>query len=158
MEKDKVRDKDKVTSNVISELNTLLTRNYDAERGYKEAAENVKNPILKDFFIGSASQRYDFGHQIKDEIFKIGGEPDKGTSGSGDLHRAWMNLKEFFTSQNGKAMLEECDRGEKAALDDYNKVLKDDQLPSDARKVILQQRETITQNIIHVENLLNNIK
>lgn len=156
MEKDKV--KDKATSKVISELNTLLARNYDAERGFKEAAENVDHPLLKDFFIGSASQRYDFGHQIKDEIYKVGGEPNKGTSGSGDLHRAWMNLKDLFTSQDGKAMLEECDRGEKAALDDYNKVLEDDNLPSDTRKVIMLQRETITQNILHVENLLNNIK
>lgn len=151
-------EKDKVTSRVVSELNTLLTRNYDAEKGFKEAAENVDHPLLKDFFIGSASQRYDFGHQIKDEIAKVGGEPDKGTSGSGDVHRVWMNLKDLFTSQNGKAMLEECDRGEKAALHDYNKVLKDDQLPPDAKKVIQRQRETITQNIIHVEHLLNNLK
>jgi uncharacterized protein (TIGR02284 family) len=142
---------------VIKELNTLLKRNYDAEKGFEEAASHVDNPLLKDFFVGSARQRYDFGHQIKDEIAKVGGKPDKGTSGSGDMHRMWMNLKNLFTTNDNKAMLEECERGEQSALADYSEILKDDNLPPSTKKVIGQQRETITQNIKHVENLINNI-
>lgn len=142
----------------IDHLNALLTRHYDAEKGFEEAADNVEHPLLRDFFKGSARQRYQFGHEIKDEITKLDGKPDKGTSVAGDMHRSWMNLKDMVTSRDHKAMLEECDRGEKVALETYEKVLEETELPPSALKVVQQQRETITQNIKHIENLLHNIK
>ena len=32
------------SKDVAKKLNTLLEKNYDAEAGYKKAAEDVKNP------------------------------------------------------------------------------------------------------------------
>lgn len=107
---------------IITQLNDLLTRNYDAEAGYKLAAENVENVNLKGFLENRAKSRYDFGHALKDEIKNSGGEPDKGTSVKGDLHRVWMNLKDTFTSGDS-ATYEECVRGEKAFVEEYEEVL-----------------------------------
>ncbi len=141
----------------IDHLNMLLTRNYDAEKGFEKAADEADHPLLVDFFKGSARQRYNFGHQIKEEIAKLDGKPDKGTSLEGDIHRTWMNLKEIVATHDNKAMLEECDRGEKVALEAYEKILDESSLTPSARKVVQQQRETITQNIQHIENLLDNL-
>ena len=55
----------KFTEKMSNKLNELLEKNYDAEKGYKKAAENVENTKLKQFFNEQAQKRYDFGHEIK---------------------------------------------------------------------------------------------
>ncbi len=64
----------------IRALNELIEKNYDAEKGYKEAVTDVENHELKDYFTKSVQQRYEFGHELKAEIEKLGGTPEKGTS------------------------------------------------------------------------------
>ena len=60
----KMKNSEKMTY----KLNELLTKNYDAEAGYKKAAEMVSQPQLKQFFETQAQHRYDFGHELKTEI------------------------------------------------------------------------------------------
>merc|ERR1711974_557282 len=103
------------TEKMSNKLNELLTKNYDAEAGYKKAAEIVENPQLKQFFETQAQHRYDFGYELKTEIRNVGGTPDKGTSFTGDAHRTWMSMKDTFTSSDEENILEEVKRGEKTA-------------------------------------------
>ena len=138
----------------VSLLNELLERNYDAEKGYKKAAEDTKNPALKDFFRDYASQRYSFGHELKEEIRRLGGEPDKGTSTASNLHRTWIDIKTAFSSDKDEAVVEECIRGEKNALDDYEDVLKKSELPMGSREVIQRQHDKIQAAV----NRLNQIE
>lgn len=49
----------------IDGLNELIEKNYDAEKGYKEAVTDVENHELKDFFTKSVQQRYEFGMNSK---------------------------------------------------------------------------------------------
>lgn len=128
---------------VIKCLNELLTKNYDSEKGYKTAAENVRDPKLISMFNRYGKQRYDFGHAIKNEIKLIGGEPDKGTSFTGDVHRAWMDFKIAFTDDNKEQMLAECVRGEKACLEDYNDKLDKIAMPASTRNMIIGQRDAV---------------
>ena len=62
------------TETVGEKLNDLLERTYDAEKGFKKAAENVDHQGLKNYFRSKAQERYDFGHQIKNEIKAFGQE------------------------------------------------------------------------------------
>ena len=39
----------KFTEEVAKKLNNLLEKNYDAEKGYQDAAERIENPTMKDF-------------------------------------------------------------------------------------------------------------
>jgi len=128
---------------IADKLNTLLEKNYDAEAGYKKAAEDVKNPTLKTYFESRAKDRYDFGHKLKEEIRSFGKEPEKGTSLTGDLHRAWMDLKSAFTSDKEEAILEEAIRGEKAAVKDYNEVINDREVPPSTSNLLIQQRNSV---------------
>lgn len=138
----------------VNMLNTLLTRNYDAEKGYQRAAEEVDDTRLKSFFHNKARERYDFGHSLKDEIRNLGGSPDKGTSLKGDVHRMWMDLRESLTSHDNKAILEECERGEKSALEDYNDMLNSN-MPMSTKSIIERQRDTIRQDLREIQNLEN---
>lgn len=128
---------------IVSGLNDLLTKNYDAETGFKEAADNTDDASLKSFFFNRANQRYNFGHEIKKLIATLGGTPDKGTSLKGDLHRAWFKLKEMFALNSEEALLEEVERGEKASLNEYNEFLEKNNLPLNIQKAISGQRDLI---------------
>ncbi|MFC5195587.1 PA2169 family four-helix-bundle protein [Bizionia hallyeonensis] len=141
------------TKEVGSKLNALLEKNYDAEKGYKKAAENTDHIALKNFFNRKAAERYDFGHQLKAEIKNYGQEPDKGGSATGTAHRAWMDVKAVFSSDNEESMLEEAIRGEKASVEEYEDVLKETALPTSTRDLVLNQKNTIWQELNTIKKL-----
>ena len=139
------------TDKMSNKLNELLSKNYDAEAGYKKAAEIVENPKLKQFFETEAQARYDFGHELKTEIRNTGGTPEKGTSVKGDAHRTWMSIKDTFTSNDEENILEEVKRGEKTAVNEYQEVISDTTLPPTTKSILTKQVTTI-------ENTLQNVK
>lgn len=137
----------------VHQLNQLLTRNYDAEAGYKDAAENVEDPQLKNFFEQAAQQRYDFGHKIKSEIKQLGGSPEKGTSVASTVHRAWMDLKSAVASRNNMAVLNECARGEEAAIKDYQEALEAPEITGSCESIIQNQLNEIQGKVRHINEL-----
>lgn len=141
------------TKEIGSKLNDLLEKNYDAEAGYKAAKDNVKSTWAKDFFANQAQERYNFGHELKEEIRSFGQEPDKGTSVKGDAHRTWMNIKSTFSSDNEEAVLEEAIRGEKAALNEYDEIINDSTLPASTKNVLTKHRDNIHTALKSVENM-----
>jgi len=129
----------------VSKLNELITANYDAEAGYKQVAERADHATLKTQFTNYAQQRYDFGHEIKDEIAKLGGKVEKGSSVAAGLHRTWIAIKETLSDQgDDEAILEEVVRGEEHALEHYNEVVNALPAGSTARNVVVQQRDKIS--------------
>ncbi|WP_452219643.1 ferritin-like domain-containing protein [Lacinutrix salivirga] len=139
------------TDKLGNRLNALLEKNYDAEKGYKKAAENAKHQGLKNFFNKKAQERYNFGHELKTEIKSFGQEVDKGGSLTGKAHRAWMDVKAALSSDNDESMLEEAIRGEKASVEEYNEVIGETELPLTTKNVLVNHKNTI-------ESELNTIK
>ncbi|WP_420149495.1 ferritin-like domain-containing protein [Spirosoma sp.] len=128
---------------ILDQLNRLLTLNRDAEEGYKEASDNVKDNELKSLFLTQSGQRGEFAHEIDREIRALGGEPDNGTSLAADLHRAWINIKTTFSSNDDKATVQECHRGDREALENYNAVLQETDLAASTRELLLRQKQSI---------------
>ncbi len=128
---------------ILDQLSRLLTINHDAEKGYQEAAENVKDNELKSLFLAQSRQRAEFAQTLDREIRTLGGEPDSGTSLASDLHRAWINIKSTFSSDDDKATVQECHRGDQEALNSYNAVLQETDLVASTRELLLHQKESI---------------
>ncbi|PTX45308.1 uncharacterized protein (TIGR02284 family) [Christiangramia gaetbulicola] len=141
------------SSEVSKKLNELLEKNYDAEKGYKLAAEKVKNERLKNFFSERAQERYDFGHELKSEIRNFGENPDKGTSIAGDVHRSWMNLKASVSNDKDEAVLEEAIRGEKAAVEEYEAIIKESDIPASTGNILIKQKNAIVASLNEVKTL-----
>jgi uncharacterized protein (TIGR02284 family) len=135
------------TDKIGNKLNDLLTKNYDAEAGYKLAIEKVKSTKMKDFFEIQQKERYNFGHELKTEMKTWGQEPDKGTSLKGDAHRAWMNIKATFTRDNEEAILEEAIRGEKTAVKEYEEIISDTTLPPSTKNILTNHRDRIQKTL-----------
>ena len=139
----------KYTVEMSNKLNELLERTYDAEKGFKQAAEKVDNTTIKQFFMDSAKQRYNFGQELKTEIRSFGQAPEKGGSAKGTLHRSWIDFKSLFTQNNEEAMLEEVHRGEKEAIATYNDILhdKDFVLPPSTESLLMRHRNAIRETL-----------
>jgi len=135
----------KFTEEVAKKLNNLLEKNYDAEKGYQDAAERIENPTMKDFLQEQAQKRYDFGHEIKTEIKNYGEQPDKGGSTKGTVHRAWMDLKAAVASSSEEQVMEEVQRGEQSAINEYNEVISETSLPPSVQQILTKQRDQIVE-------------
>ena len=140
-------------SEITDAINDLITVNYDGERGYKESAEDVNDARLKSWFREYAQQRYDFGHELKGELSQLGATPDKGTSLAADVHRMWIDLKAAVAGNDEAAVLDEVIRGERNAIERYDKVLEHNALPASARTVISRQRNQIMAALGKIEDL-----
>lgn len=134
-------------------LNELLEKNYDSEKGFRNAADDVKNSRLKAFFKEKAQERYDFGHELKSEIRNFGEAPEKGSSIKADAHRTWMDLKSALSGNNEEAVLKETIRGEKLAVKDYNEIIENDDFPPTTQNLLLKQRNAFQKTIDEVKSL-----
>src|SRR5690606_32036955 len=117
-------------------------------------AEKVDSAELKELFMNYAQQRYDFGHQVKDEIRKLGGEIEKGDSIASKVHRAWMDLRAAFAANDDSAIIQEAIRGEKNALSHYEYSLEEMPVTSIAYITLIDHRNKIRYIVERLEQLL----
>lgn len=141
------------TEDVGKKLNELLEKTYDAEKGFKKAAENVEHSALKTYFNQKAQERYNFGHELKSEITSFNQEIDKGGSLTGKAHRAWMDVKSLFSSDDEESMLEEAIRGEKSAIEEYEDVLSETTLPTSTKSLLASQKDAIQNGLSNIKTL-----
>ena len=129
--------------NITDQLNDLIEKNFDAEKGFKKASDHTDHPALKVYFNKKSIQRNQFLNALRFQVKTLGASPETSGSFKGNLHHSWMDVKALFTSENDEAMLEEAIRGEKACLEEYNEILKNDQLPNKIRQTIEDQKNQI---------------
>jgi len=141
------------SQHVGSKLNNLLEKNYDAEKGFSKAYENTKNTQLKSFFQRKAQERNEFSRELQTEIRAFGQDPKETGSATGTAHRAWMDVKALFSSDNEEAMLEEAIKGEKAAVDEYKSVLSETNIPASTQTILQRQKSQIERTLSTVKQL-----
>jgi uncharacterized protein (TIGR02284 family) len=141
------------TKNVIEELNDLVEKNHDAVDGFQNAAEKVKNHDLKNFLMEHAQQRNQFNSELRQEITALGGNPKESKEGSASLHQTWMDIKTALSSDKEEAVLEECIRGDKNALDEYRDVLEERDVPDNVKSTVRKQMEQIESSLRELERL-----
>ncbi|WP_412559806.1 ferritin-like domain-containing protein [Winogradskyella sp. MIT101101] len=128
---------------ISNKLNELLVKNYDAEKGYLNAIDNVDSDRLKMFFKRRASERSEFAKELRTEILRYGEDPKDSGSFKGTVHRNWMSLKSLFSSNNEEAILEEAIKGEKESLKSYNDLLEERNLPPSIDSLLIKHKNAI---------------
>jgi uncharacterized protein (TIGR02284 family) len=130
---------------MLSELNHLIEICRDGINGYRNAAEDVEHEMLKPLFREYAQQRQTFDTELSNIVRQHGGDPDDTSTARGTLHRVFMDLRSAISNGDEEAILSECLRGERAALDAYNDALKHTGWPVEIKTVIQRQYEGIQQ-------------
>lgn len=87
-------------------------------------------------------------------IWRFGGTPAAGGTDSGAMHRGWVHVKGAVGANSQLSMLEECERGEDAAVARYRKALKQN-LPPEVRSFVERQAQGAQRNHDHLRDLRN---
>ncbi len=145
--------------NLVDSLQALLEKNYDAEKGFKNAITNAKDENLKSYLKNQAILRNRFATELDKEIHSLNEKPKESGSLAGSLHRTWMDIKSSVAGNNDEAVLEECIRGEKASEDEYSTILNENHFPPQIENVLNNHLTVIRNTLSQVktlENLANN--
>jgi uncharacterized protein (TIGR02284 family) len=139
---------------VIAILNDLIETSLDGEEGFRTAADNVKNPILKEFFQQKAERCHDGAAQLQTLVRQMGGEAEDSSSTSGAVHRFWLSIRSAISGMDDHAMLDECERGEDVAKKAYEEALQLN-LPANVRVIVDRQHSEILATHDRVRELRN---
>ena len=137
---------------IVSVLNGLIEISRDGADGFETCAEDIDDEALKLYFHNRAESCRKAVRELNAEVRRHGGDPDTGGTVTGTMHRAWVDLKAAVTSRDNRAVLEECERGEAAAVMAYENALREE-LPGELRALLEQQCEGAKRNHDRVRQL-----
>lgn len=135
-------------------LNDLIQINNDRVAGYERAAKEAdsKDLDLISLFNDMASESRQYLSDLRRYVQSNGEEPADGTTLSGKLYRAWMDVKATFTGKDRKAILASCEFGEDAAQKAYKDALEED-LSSEVRQLIVDQKTSLRKSHDRIKRL-----
>jgi len=143
---------------VVDTLNDLIETCKDGEYGFQTCAEHVQAEELRSVFTQRAAECQRAASELQSLVTQFGGSADEGGSASGAVHRGWVSLRGSLTGYSDQAMLDECERGEDAAVARYRKALKDEDLPESVRSVILRQFQGVQRNHDQIKQLRDRVQ
>ncbi len=138
---------------VIDTLNDLIETCRDGEYGFTECAQHVKAQDIKTLLLRHADECRAAAAELTAQIRLLGeDEPDEGGTAGGAMHRGWVSLRGTLSGYTDLAMLNECERGEDAAIARYRKALKEE-MPSAIRAMVERQAQGAQRNHDQVKAL-----
>lgn len=135
-----------INKDLIEVLNDLIQINNDRVEGYKRASKESDNndTDLNAIFNKMADESRQYVAELTREIVKLGGEPASGTTASGKIYRAWMDVKSTFSGSDRYTILASCEYGEDAAQKAYKDTLESDEIQSgEIRQLIENQKASL---------------
>jgi len=139
---------------ISKKVNALIEKNIDAYKGFKKASENAEDKELESYLLQQASERRAFSGKLSSSLKAYNPDFDVDTDGStsGSAHRTWMDVKAALSMDDDESLLEECIRGDKASVEEYEEFLED--YPNVSNDISSSIREQL-QNI---KTTLNRVK
>ena len=134
-------------------LNRLIETCRDGERGFRYAANHVRDSSVKALFLLIADQRERFAAELLPHAQRLGGADDADGTLAGGLHRGWMTIKDAISGHEDAAIIQEAERGERAALATYQQALQG-LVPPTTRDLIERQCRTVEETHVRVHALL----
>ena len=136
------------TKDTIEVLNDLLQINNDRITGYEKAIRETKSEDedLKIFYATMIAESHRNKIALATEVQALGAEVETGTTTSGKIYRAWMDVKAVFTGHNRHTILSNCEAGEEAAQRAYHTALEQEALPAYIRELLVSQEQALRSN------------
>ena len=145
------------TPEVIDVLNDLVETCKDGEYGFRTSAEQARSRTLRANLLARSSECAAAADQLRAHVLQLGGRPESGGSATAALHRGWVAVKAKLSTYDDLAVLEECERGEDAALATYRDAL-EHELPPPLRNLIEHQYEGAKRNHVEVRNMRDSLR
>jgi uncharacterized protein (TIGR02284 family) len=136
------------TTETIEVLNDLIQINNDRIVGYEKAIKESKpeDEDLKVVYATMIAESHRIKIALATEVQTMGADAEKGTTASGKIYRAWMDVKAVFTGHDRHAVLANCEAGEDAAQKAYQTALNHDSLPAYIRELLSHQKDSLRES------------
>jgi uncharacterized protein (TIGR02284 family) len=115
-------------------LNHLIETCTDAARGFRTAADHVKDPGLKAVFTEIAAQREQFAADLLPHAQRLGGPPPVDGTTAAALHRGWIDLIAKLRHDD-RAIVAEAARGDGVTLQVFQDAIQG-MLPPETRDLV----------------------
>lgn len=126
-------------------LNDLIQINNDRIEGYEKARKELKDgdADLKSLFLNMIEESQKYKMALATEVAALGEDIETGTTNSGKIYRAWMDVKALFTGHDRKTVLNNCEFGEDAAQNAYKMALEVEGLPANISTLVADQKASL---------------
>lgn len=122
----------------IATLNTLIATTIDSVKGYEDSAQNIDNENFREIFRQNADERQQVVGQLREEVRRLGGDPEESGSFMGAAHQRFEDLKAAITGRDEKAIINEVERGEDYIKGKFETALESGDLVGDSRSAVEQ--------------------
>jgi uncharacterized protein (TIGR02284 family) len=127
---------------VVTTLVRLLGLCRDGVHGYAHAARLAEDPDLRELFARLHTQREASVLELEDALWALGVRTTGSGSKLGALHAPWLEARARMGRGDGRALLEECARGDGDAIYHYRLAI--ESMPDcDAARIVGEQFATI---------------
>ncbi|BAV10364.1 conserved hypothetical protein [Filimonas lacunae] len=139
----------------IDVLNDLIEIHNDRITGYRNAIDELKSedidlkPLFTDMIVESEGLKL----ELSSEVQMLGGQTETGTTASGKIYRAWMDVKAMFTGHTRHAILASCEGGEDAAQKAYRSALEEEDISMSVKTKLTRQQQQLKQSHDKVKHL-----
>jgi uncharacterized protein (TIGR02284 family) len=147
-----------ISKKAIDVINELIKLNNDRVAGFEQAGTDLDGDDngLITVFQKLAGESRQYATELTGAAQQYGGETAEGTSTSGDLHRAWIDIKTTFTGSGQLAILSECERGEDAIKSAYQNALDpENELSPELAQLLQRQQQSIIEGHDLIKSLRN---
>jgi uncharacterized protein (TIGR02284 family) len=143
------------TKETIEVLNDLIQINNDRITGYEKAIKETKaeDEDLKILFATMIAESHRNKIALATEVQTMGAEVEHGTTTSGKIYRAWMDVKAVFTGHDRHTILANCEASEDAAKRAYRTALENQDLPAYIRELLVQQQGALLASHDEIKSL-----
>lgn len=143
--------KEETQKQLVANLQELLVKNYDANKGFKKAVIEAKDPELKEYFKIQAFQHHRYATQLDRLIHSLNHTPIEEGSTVGRFHRIWMDVLKTITGNDDKIIFDECKRGQTSTMKEYRDKLRDHKFPQEIK-------DTLKKHLVELELTLEEVK
>ncbi|AKP51262.1 DUF2383 domain-containing protein [Cyclobacterium amurskyense] len=141
---------------LIKYLNQILKNTYDGLKSYKDAARNVEEGEIREFFIARAKEKLVLIDAIKEEIYLLEGVPVEEGSLMNLFSRSWNNFKTSLDHDNAKEIAKYCLQEEKERVDEFGVLLRNPELVSEGFFAVLEEQNE--KNLAAIKALVEQVK
>ncbi len=130
-------------------LNNLIEINYDRERGYIKASEDVEDADLKPLFRSLSDDSAKFSSELAEYVRQLKGEPATGQTLSGKAHQVWLDIKAAISGRDRDAVIESARFGDQSAVEAYDDVLEEEKVSMmpELMSTLTRQRDAIQRGL-----------
>ena len=130
-------------SGEISTLNTLIATTIDSITGYENSAKDIEGERFREIFRQRADERQQVVEQLRQEVRRLGGNPEDDGSFMGKTHQRFEDLKSAITGGDDQAIVNEVERGEDYLKEKFETALNSDTLSGESQSVLSGHNQII---------------